>query len=122
MQEIGETRDAIIEEDNKLLQEILAANKSKKDPYWIVLFAKPSKVMVDGKPTLMKFMKAYSRKPNSQVGMCVGRVNNNKGTIDWEVNMPQAPINYDKLLALGAQESNEVVKETTTIGYAYVTK
>ena len=122
MQQIGETRDAIIEEDNKLLQAILEANKHKKEPYWVILFAKPSKTRVDGKPTLMKFIKAYSKRPPSQVGMILGNVDNVKGTIEWEINMPQAPIDYDPLFAAGAKESNEVINETTTIGYAYVTK
>ena len=66
-QETGETRDAIIEDDNKELRAIVAANKGKTVPYWIVLFAKPSKVNVDGKPTLIKYIKAYSNKPLPKV-------------------------------------------------------
>ena len=54
MQETGETRNAIIEDDQRVIQQILDANSDRIDPYWIVLFAKPSKVPVDGKPTLMK--------------------------------------------------------------------
>ena len=50
-QETGETRDAIIEADNERLGKIIYANKHLKDPYWIVVFAKPAKVCVDGKPT-----------------------------------------------------------------------
>ena len=49
-QETGETRDAIIEADNRVLQDIISANKHRTDPYWIVVFAKPAKVCVDVTP------------------------------------------------------------------------
>lgn len=121
MQETGETRDAIIESDNKLIQGIVDANKHRTEPYWIVLFAKPSKVTVDGKPALVRHIKAYDVKPTSQVGMVVGCVNNATGDIQWEVNMPQRPFDFDALRALGAQESDEVVVESSTIPNAYLT-
>lgn len=121
-QETGETRDAILEDDEKQIQAILDANKNRKDPYWIVLFAKPSKNSVDGKPTLIKHIKPYSVKPSAQVGMVVGEVNNQKGTVEWEVNMPQKPFDFDALRAFGAEEADELVVETSTIPNAYLTK
>lgn len=121
-QETGETRDAIIEDDQKVIQQIVDANKDRTDPYWIVLFAKPSKVNVEGKPTLMKHIKPYFKKPAPQVGMIVGEVNNQMGIIQWDVNMPQRPFDFDALKAFGAQEANEVVVETTSIPEAYVTQ
>jgi hypothetical protein len=121
-QETGETRDAIIEDDNKLLGEIINANKDKKDPYWVVLFAKPFKQQVDGKPTLIKHIKPYFTKPNPQVGMIVGEISNSRGTIQWDVNMPQRPFDFDALQGLGAKRCDEVVTETTSIASAYVTK
>ena len=72
MQETGETRDAIIEDDNKQLQDILDANKHRQDPYWIVLFAKPARGHYNGKPTLVKHMKAYPYPPKAKVGAVVG--------------------------------------------------
>lgn len=122
MQETGETRNAIIENDNKLLQQILDANKDRQHPYWVVLFAKPFKQSVEGKPTLVRHIKAYGERPTSQIGMISGEVDNKKGTIKWEVNMPQRPFDFDGLLQLGAEQCNEVVVETTTIADAYVTK
>lgn len=121
-QETGETRDAIIEADNKVIQDIVNANKDRTGVYWIVVFAKPAKVAVDGKPTLIKHIKPYFTKPVSQVGMIVGEVNNSSGVIDWEVNMPQRPFDFDALKGLGAESCNEVVTETTTIPRAYVTQ
>lgn len=122
VQETGETRNAIIEDDNKLIQEIIAANKDEKDPYWIVVFAKASKVAVDGYPTLVKHIKAYKTRPMPQVGMIIGEVDNSKGTINWDVNMPQKPFDFDALQSIGAKPCNEVVTETTSIPGAYITK
>jgi hypothetical protein len=121
-QETGETRNAIIEDDEKVIQQILDANKELRNLYWIVLFAKPAKVNVDGKPTLMKHIKPYFKKPAVQVGMIIGEVNNQKGTISWDVNMPQKPFDFDALKAFGAEEADEAVVETTSIPGAYVTK
>jgi len=121
-QETGETRDAIIEDDEKVIQQILDTNKNLKEPYWIVLFAKPSKVSVDGKPTLMKHIKPYLKKPTPQVGMVTAEVNNQKGTIQWDVNMPQRPFDFDGLVSLGADRCDESVIETTSIPGAYVTQ
>jgi len=121
VQETGETRDAIIEDDNKIIFDIVSANKHLKKPYWIVLFAKPAKQTFQGKPVLAKHIKAYSKKPMSQVGMVVGEVDNSKGEIHWEVNMPQRPFDFDALKLFGAKPCNEVVIETTTIPRAYLT-
>ena len=121
-QETGETRNAIIEDDNKRIQQIVSDYGDKRNPYWIVMFAKPAKMSVDGKPTLMKHIKPYFTKPSQQVGMVLGEVDNQKGTIQWSVNMPQRPFDFDALGAMGAQKCNEVIVETTSIPGAYVTQ
>jgi len=121
-QETGETRDAIIEADNIMLSKIIDANKRRRELYWIVLFAKPSKNSVEGKPTLIKHMKAYGVQPASQVGTVIAEVDNSRGTIKWETNLPQVPFDFDALSGLGAKPCDEVVIETTTIPGAYVTQ
>jgi hypothetical protein len=121
-QETGETRNAIMEDVQKRLEQILAANKNRKEPYWVVLFAKPFKGCVEGKPTLVQHVKAYPNRPASQVGMITGKVDNSTGQIQWEVNMPQRPFDFDALQLFGAKPCNEVVTETTTIPGAYVTQ
>lgn len=121
-QETGETRNAIIEDDNKRIADIVSANKGRMEPYWIVVFAKPSKQSVDGKPTLIKHIKPYAVKPRPQVGMITGEVNNHTGEIKWEVNMPQRPFDFDALQIYGAKPCMEVVTETTSIPGAYVTQ
>jgi len=121
-QETGETRDAIIEDDNKEIQDIVYANRNRTDPYWILIFAKPSKTCFAGKPTLMKHIKPYKIRPLSQVGQIIGEVDNAKGTIEWEVNMPQRPFDFDALKLVGGKPCHDVVRETTSIPQAYITK
>lgn len=121
-QETGETRDAIIEDDNKKIQQILDANKNRTDPYWIVIFATPSKTRVHGRPALLKHIKPYSVKPPPRVGMIVGEVNNKTGKISWEVNMHQKPMDWNAFESLGAKPTNDVVVETSSIPGAYITK
>lgn len=120
-QQFGESIDAMIENDNKKLEKILSANKNRTKPYYIVFFAKAMKNTLEGKPILTKFFKPYSKRPKSCVGLIIGEVDNSKSEIKWEVNLPQKPIDYNKLLIIGAKPCNEVVVETTTIPHAYLT-
>jgi hypothetical protein len=119
-QEIGETRDAILENNNKLIQSIIDKNRDRKTPYWIVLFAKGLKQKVDGKFAVAQHIKAYATKPKPQVGMITAEVNNQIGKIIWNINMPQKPFDFDALKIYGARDCDEVVVETTTIPHAYV--
>ena len=122
VQETGETRDAIIEDDNRLIEQIINANKDRKEKYWIVIFAKPSKSCVEGKPTLVKHIKPYYVRPPSQVGAILGEINNQTGEVRWEVNMPQKPFDFNALHLVGAKACDEIVVETTSIPNAYVTQ
>ena len=110
VQEVGETVQAIVEDDEKHIQKMLDANKNRTDPYWIVIFAKPDKQTFGGKPILRKFIKAVSQKPTMQVGMIVGEVDNKTSNIKWEVSMPDRPFGYE---VLGLQQEDAVVCETS---------
>jgi hypothetical protein len=57
-----------------------------------------------------------------QVGMIVGTVDNVNGTIDWDINMPQQPFDFNALQLVGATPCNEVITETTSIPGAYITQ
>lgn len=121
-QQTGETRDAIIEDTNKVISDVIEANRNRSEPYWIILFAKPSKNSVQGKPALIQTVKAYGVRPPSYMGAVIGKVDNSKGTISWDVNMPQTNFNFDALSLVGAQPCDEIVIETTTIPGAYITQ
>ena len=120
MQTTGETPDAIIGENEKLLEDILNANSSLKDKYWIVIFAKPGRGHVDGKPTLIQHIKPYKQKPTSQVGQIVAEVDNQLGTITWEINMPDVPFDYNGLPNVKHISGGTTIVETTTLGKSYV--
>lgn len=115
-QQVGETSQAIYDDDNSWVEKTVSKHKDCKEPYWLVIFAKPSKRSVEGKPTLVKVRKAYFTKPSSQVGMIIGEVNNQTGKIKWEVNMPDRPFNYE---ALGLEKEGAVEYETS-IPEAYI--
>ena len=110
VQQVGETTTAIIEDDEKMIEKILSDNSNRKEIYWIVLFAKPLKQKVDGKAALIKVLKPYYKKPQSQVGMMIGEVNNSTGKIKWEVNMPDRPFGFE---LLGLEKDGIDVYETT---------
>jgi hypothetical protein len=119
-QQIGETRDAIMEDMDKHIKSVIDANKDRKNPYWIVLFATPARSTVVGKFALRQHVKAYAHKPRPQVGMVIAEVNNQTGKVTWDVNMPQKPFDFDLLKVYGAKDCDEVVVETTSIPMAYV--
>lgn len=118
MTECREITDAIIEDDQKQIDKIIEANKSRTEPYWIVMFVKPCKGTVEGKPALAKVIKAYASKPAPQVGMITAEVDNQKGTVEWDINMPDVPFDFD---ALPGEKNLEVVADETSIPNAYVT-
>lgn len=119
-QEIGETRDAILRDNEKRLRGMLNALSNEEEPYWIVIFAKPAKGHVDGKPALIQHIKAYKTKPKSMVGLIVGKVDNKTASIDWEVNMPQAPLNLDSLK--DESKNEQIIVETTKLQHSYLTR
>ncbi len=119
MQEVGETRDAILEDVGKRVEDIINANQGINGKYWIVIFAKSTKYHVDGKPALTQLIKPYSTKPMSMVGQITVEVDNQKGTQSWEVNMPDIPFEYNAVPGNKYIPGGEVVYETTTIGRAY---
>lgn len=110
VQEVGETTSAILDDDEKMIEQILSKHSNRKEIYWIVLFAKPSNQRVDGKATLIKVLKPYFKKPQTQVGMIIGEVNNKLGKIKWEVNMPDKPFGFE---LLGLEKDGVDVYETS---------
>lgn len=116
-QEIGETSKAMIEDDEKLIQKIVDTNQHRTDPYWIVIFAKRAPVSIDGKPTVAKLIRPYFQyRPRSLIGLIIGEVNNQKGTIDWEINFPDVPFSYERLRL----EEAEPIAIQSKIGTSYV--
>jgi predicted SnoaL-like aldol condensation-catalyzing enzyme len=116
-QTIGETRNAMIADDERIIQQILDANKRRKGKYWIVLFAKKAPVNVDGKPTVTKYIKPYfKQRPRSMVGLIIGEVDNSDGSLIWEVNHHDMPIDFEQIGLIDA----EPIAMKSKIGASYV--
>jgi len=117
LQEIGETVNEILLDDEKEVNRIINENKDRREPYWILIFAKPAKVLVDGFPAMMRYRKAVFQRPQSQVGLIICEVNNATGTLRWEVNMPDRPINFE---AMGLEaDGGFQVKSNIASAYVY---
>lgn len=117
VQEIGETRDAIMEDDQRIIDQILDANKRRIGKYWIVMFAKKAPISVDGKLTITKYIKPFFKhRPRSMVGLIIGEVDNAKGDIEWEVNHHDVPFDFEQLGLTDAQP----VEMKSNIGASYV--
>lgn len=119
---VGDISYQMMKDDTKIINDIIYHNRNRKDKYYIVYVCKPMRQHINGVPVMAKVIKAYGKKPMSMVGMVVAEVDNSSGSIKWEVNMPQRATDYIDLTALGAKACDEVVTETTTIPWAYVTK
>lgn len=116
-QTIGETRNEMVADDEKIIRDILRANKHLITKYWIVIFAKKSAVNVEGKPTVTKYIKPYFKeRPRSMVGLIIGEVDNSKDHIDWEVNHHDIPIDFEQI---GLVEAESIAMKST-IGTSYV--
>lgn len=111
MQELGETVDAILEDDMKMLEELMAENRDRRSPYWVVIAAKPSKVKdKQGRACIMRHFKAHFTKPRPMVGAIIAEINNADGKIKWEINPPDVPFNYE---ALGVEYIGTTTAETS---------
>lgn len=112
-QQVGETSQAIYEDDQRWVEGMVNKHKDRRNPYWLVIFVKPAKASVEGKPTLVKVRKAYFTKPGNQVGMIVAEVNNQTGKINWEINMPDRPFGFE---ALGLQQDGCLTYQSSIPG------
>ena len=115
-QEIGETVDEILKDDEREVSRIINENKNRREPYWILIFAKPAKVFIDNCPAMMRYRKAVFQRPQSQVGLIICEVNNATGVLRWEVNMPDRPINFE---AMGLEADGSFEAKSNIAG-AYV--
>lgn len=123
MQELKETVDEIVKDHDRLFSALVNSHKEVKEPYWIVMFCKPAKQNLNGKHTLIRYMKAHFKKPDSKVGMIIWEINNQTGEIVEEINMPDIPFDYDALRNHGAKEGSKKIEtlETSTIADSYIT-
>lgn len=92
VQELGETTEAMIKDDDLAVQEIL--NRRPTGHYWIVLHHKPSKMVLDtGEKVIMRLVKDYNQKPRNLLGTIILEVKDGQ-VISHDINLHDAPIDW----------------------------
>lgn len=94
-QELGETTDAMMTQDDQAVQDIL--NKRPSGHYYIVIHHKPIKTkMKTGEQVIMRHIKAYDKKPMAQVGMVILEVLDGD-VIDYVISPHDMPTDWGKI-------------------------
>lgn len=118
-QDIEETVDAYMEDLQKLVDKTISLNANRTDPYYIWIAQKPSKLLDDkGRYVIKQHYKVYKSRPPSMVGTIIVKVDNSNSKVEWEVNPPDAPIDFG---ALGIEVAKKGRLDTTIANnYVYL--
>lgn len=94
-QELGETKQAIMQSDEKEVESIL--NRRPHGQYWIVIHHKVTKMKLDtGEQVLIRVVKDYDKKPLPLVGTIIMEVCDGSIT-KTEVSPHDAPIDWQQV-------------------------
>jgi len=116
-QQLDETVDAYLEDLQRLVDKTIQLNRDRREPYYIWIAQKPSKLLdVKGRYTIKQHYKVYKTRPPSMVGTIIVMVDNANSILDWEVNPPDVPINFE---ALGV-EVTKTAPLDTSIANSYI--
>lgn len=92
VQQIGETTDAMMSADEKIIEQILNANPKGK--YWIVIAYKPAKQRLrGGEAVIRRTIKLSKTKPQMLLGTIVLEINNGEITEHF-INPHDIPIDW----------------------------
>jgi hypothetical protein len=91
-QELGETKQAMMQADEKEVEAIL--NRRPHGHYWIVIHHKPTKARLDtGELVIIRVVKDYDTKPKPLVGTIILEVLDGE-IVKHEVSPHDAPIDW----------------------------
>lgn len=117
-QELGETAQQMITDDDKEVQAIL--NRRPKGHYWIVIAHKPSKLKLkSGEHTIMRVVKDYDKQPKPLLGSIVLEIQDGE-LINHSINLPDAPIDWESVGRHAGLIENPYVQHRSDIGQAYL--
>jgi hypothetical protein len=117
-QELGETVNEIIKDDERDIQAIL--NRRGNDHYWIVIHHKPTKQRLStGELIIRKVIKDYDMKPRPLIGTIVLEVKDSR-IISETVNVPDAPIDWWQLEGKIGSSVNPHVQKRPDIARDYL--
>jgi hypothetical protein len=118
VQELGETVNEIVKDDEKEIERILSNYKC--DHYWIVMHHKPTKQrLTSGEMVIARVIRPYNSEPSNQLGTIVLEVK--RGEIVKEtINMHDAPIDWGAIVPKAGQSDTPYVQDRPDIGGAYI--
>jgi hypothetical protein len=118
MQELGETVQEMIKDDDQVVQDIL--NQNPRGHYWIVIHHKQTKQRLkSGEVIIRKLIKAYSTKPNTLLGTVILEVKDGE-VIGHEINLHDAPIDWGSIIPLAGHSENPYVQHRPGLGRAFI--
>lgn len=117
-QNLGETTDALMKNDDQMVQDIL--NRRPNGHYWIVIHHKKiNKKMKTGEHVVMRHIKDYDKKPKPLVGMIILEVKDGE-IIDHVISPHDAPIDYEAIEKHSGLIEHPNVFDKHPIGKSYV--
>lgn len=136
MQTLGDTTPEIMNDDLRLVEEIIQANASKTEMFWIVVaykrhalknFLRPGQARLLGpaatqQQVLKRHVRAYAKKPEPLQGTIVYEYDPKKCAItDTIVNLPDVPVDHAAIeRQVGSETCDVAVKGNAPSGsYLY---
>jgi hypothetical protein len=118
VQELGETAQQMMADDDKEVQDIL--NSRPTGHYWIVIAHKPSKYRLNtGQQVITRVCKAYNSPPRTLIGTVVLEVLDGR-IVSEKVNIPDAPIDWGAVENKAGLIVNPYVQQRPDIGKTYL--
>lgn len=118
VQQLGETVDAVMAEDEKQIENIL--NEHPKGEYWILIAYKAQTNTCGplGEYVIKRLIKAYKVKPMDLVGSIRMHVKDGE-ILDTDVFMPDRPIDWAEISKHCGLEEQMVAHEMPGLGRTY---
>lgn len=116
-QELGETVQAMMEDDLKAIQAEL--NKRPSGNYWILVHHKPIKDRLStGHYIIRRVIKSYDIKPTKLIGTVVFEVKDGS-VVGCDVNLHDAPLNWGLIEPIAGLSAMPLVQEKNPIAKEY---
>jgi hypothetical protein len=108
-QELGETVQAMMEDDLKSIQEVL--NQRPTGNYWILVHHKPTKdILSTGHRVIRRVIKVFNEEPPSLIGTFVFEVKDGN-VVGCDVHLPDAPINWGLIEPIAGLSATPLVQD-----------
>lgn len=118
VQELGETTQEMMKDDDKEVQDIL--NRRPSGRYWIVIHHKPSKMRMDtGEQVLMRLVKDYDERPKPLIGTVILEVNDGE-IVSHQINLHDAPIDWFSIESKAGLITDPYTQNRPDISNAYM--